>query len=78
MLERPQRPAARRRAADRQRQRRCRDRRRRHCAAYQVEANGEVLNMLVRLGYLRDADVLNARKVSAAITQLLIDSAADD
>jgi hypothetical protein len=68
-------PAHRRRAAARARQRRCRERRRQGCATYHVEINADTLDMLVRLGWLRDGDATDARFVARAISALLADTA---
>ena len=64
-----------RRAAARERQRRCRQRRQDGKAVYPVAISGDVITMLSRLGWLRDADAIDPRKVSAAISALLADSA---
>lgn len=67
--------AATRRAADRERQRRCRAERRAGLAAYRVVANGEVINLLIRTGWLRDGDATKPQCVAAAISRLLADAA---
>ncbi len=69
------RPAERRRAADRDRQRRCRERRRYGGAMYRVEVNADTLDMLVQIGWLRDADATDPRCVARAISALLADTA---
>ena len=63
------------RRAVRERQRRCRRRRQDGKAVYPVVVNGDVISMLSRLGWLRDADAIDPQKVSAAIGALLADSA---
>ena len=67
--------ADRRRAADRERQRRCRQRLKKKQALYRCAAGGDVLNMLVSLGYLKDAEADDEQKVGEAITALLAESA---
>ena len=68
--------AERRRAAARERQRQCRARQRRQCAAYRVEADGDVRNLLIVLEYLADADAADPEKsFGATISRLLEDSA---
>jgi hypothetical protein len=74
MLQRTPRPD-RRRAADRARQRRCRELRRQGRAAYSVVADADVLDMLVKLGWLRDGDATDPRRVGRAISALLADAA---
>jgi hypothetical protein len=64
-----------RRAADRERQRRCRALRRQGRATYRVAADGDVITMLCKLGWLHDRDASDPHKVSAAIAALLADSA---
>jgi hypothetical protein len=44
-------------------------------AVYQVEATGEVLDMLVRLHWLRDQDATDRQLVARAIAHLLADAA---
>ena len=74
MLHRPARPDSR-RAADRARQRRCRELGRQGCAVYGVVADAAVLDMLVRLGWLHDGDATDPRRVGRAISALLADAA---
>jgi hypothetical protein len=63
-------PAARRAAAERQR--RCRLRRRNGQGVYAgVTADSDVLDMLVALGWLRDADAVDPQAVAAAISAML-------
>jgi hypothetical protein len=57
------------------RQRRRRERSRRGCASYHVEVGAEVLDMLIRTGWLRDGDATDPRRVARAIAALLEDSA---
>jgi hypothetical protein len=64
------------RRASRERQRRWRERQQSGCAVYQVTVTGEVLDMLVRLGWLRDSEATDRQQVSRAISELLADAAA--
>ena len=59
----------------RERQRRCRERKRQGCATYPVEVGEGVIDTLVRLGWLRDADATRPRCVARAISALLADVA---
>jgi hypothetical protein len=74
-------PAARRAAPDHQRQRAtARKRRYRHrlragISVYAVEVDGSVLDMLVRLHWLRDSEAADPKEVSRALTALLADAA---
>jgi hypothetical protein len=65
----------RKRRADRERQRRCRALRRQGRAAYTVVIDGDVIGMLVALGWLRDADATDPQCVARAIGALLADAA---
>ena len=67
--------AAARRTAARERQRRYRAMRRDGLARYHVVAGGDVIDLLIRLGWLRDADATNSQCVSQAISALLNDAA---
>jgi hypothetical protein len=67
------RPPARRRAA--LRQRRWRQRKARRQAVYAVTIDGEVLNMLVRLGHLADHEASDRKQVARAIAALLTEAA---
>jgi hypothetical protein len=68
-----------RRAAKRQkataRTRRYRQRRQDGVAVYRVEISATVIDMLVRLGWLRDGEATDSREVSRAIAALLADAA---
>jgi hypothetical protein len=44
-------------------------------AVYQVEIGGEVLDMLVRLGWLQDGEALDRQQVNRAISAMLADAA---
>jgi hypothetical protein len=65
----------RRRAAARERQRRCRAMRRDGKATYRVAVDGSVLDMLISLRYLTDHDATNPRCVAHAISRALADAA---
>ena len=58
-----------------ERQRRYRARQRACVAVYHVEVGGEVLDMLVRLGWLRDSECGSRREVAKAVAALLADAA---
>ena len=59
----------------RERQRRCRARQRGGQAIYPVAVDGNVIDLLIRLNWLRDGDSTNPRYVSQAIEQMLCDAA---
>ena len=63
------------RRADRERQRRCRARQRGGQAIYPVAIDGSVIDLLIRLGWLRDGDATNPQCVSQAIAAMLTDAA---
>jgi hypothetical protein len=70
-----ERPPDTRRAAARQRQKRHRARQHNGLAVYPVTVSAETIDMLCRLGWLRDCDAGDPQRVSAAISALLADSA---
>ena len=65
--------AARQRATERTRRHRAR--RRDGVAVYQIEAGPEVLDMLVRLGWLADGEAGDVAEVGRAISALIANSA---
>ena len=69
------RAAAARRARDCERQRRHRALERNGYAVAPVKVSAEMIDLLCRLGWLRDTDAVNPQKVGAAISALLADSA---
>jgi hypothetical protein len=52
-----------------------RSRRNRHVTCHMVEVTGEVYDLLVRLGWLTEADLTNKLKVNEALSRLLQDAA---
>jgi hypothetical protein len=68
-------PAERRRARRREQQRRHRQRERDGRRAYLVEFDGQVIAMLVSLGWLAEAAAGDPREVARAVARLLADAA---
>ena len=65
------------RRANRDRQRAWRARRKAHCAIFQVAAGEATISMLVRTGWLAEADACDPRKVGEVIGALLANTAKD-
>lgn len=80
MLDRPpsrdaQRQQRRKAEANRERVRRAAERRDRRVACYTVEIGADVLDMLVRLRWLAEGTATDRRKVEAALTAMIADTA---
>lgn len=62
----------------REKKRRQRAREHAHVASYPVDADGAVLDMLVRNNWLAEADAANRAKVGAAIAKMLHEAAHEE
>ena len=70
--------ANRQRALTRERVRRIRVNEKAGLAAYTVRINGDVLDAMVRWGWINDADTFDAQKVGNAISEGLTEATAND